>query len=258
MSDGRYCITTHESMGAVHRVDRPFPCRRRGIDQSGVRIPDAHYATCENDQCRGCVPRSARFGYLCPVCYHRLLGHLPKLADLIAHLRSIMKPPQPLGERVATSMEQSVLMPDTWTAADELLTAMGNPVIPSTASIDESIRIAQDAVAGFESTLDARLNTIDGATQAVILLKKIETALKRWPDSDAEFRHIPGMWCPACSWDNLWRQGPAKKGDDERVICTTEGCGYRFPYVLWAKQFAPRFEYLERDMKQRQKEARTA
>lgn len=254
--DQTMCITTHtDAMAEVPRRDRPFPCRRRGRTPAGDRIPEAHYADCENNQCRGCIPRSAHFGYLCPVCFGRLDSALPKLGDLIAHLRSIERPPMALGERVATSMERSILMPDTWIAADELMEAIGARVIPSTANIDTAIGLAHDAVDAWMRDRDQIINTIDGATQAVVLLKRIGLALRRWPDSDAELRPIPHMPCPACGWDHLWRQGPAKRGDDERVVCGTEGCGYSYPFLLWTAKNAPVFAEFEADMKRREKTA---
>lgn len=248
MSDDRPCVTNHESMGAVPFRDRPFPCRRRGL----------HYASCPDpEQCRGCVPRSALHdSFLCPACSKRVNDTVDQLGWLIAHLRSIEKPAQALGERVATSMERSILMPDTWIAADELLTAIDAPVIPSTASMDDAIRHAHDAVAAWTANLPERLNTLEGATQAVVLMKRVSVALKRWPDSEAELRPIPHMKCPSCGWDHLWRQGPAKKGDDERVICGTPGCGYSFPFLLWTAVNAPEFARLEKDNNLRRKAAK--
>lgn len=249
-----FCVSNN--MGAVHKRDRPFPCRRRGRTADGTRIPEAHYASCENDACRGCVPRSARFGMLCPVCWGRLQDALPRLGWLIAHLRSVEKPAQALGERVATSMERSILMPDSWIAADELLTAMGARVIPSTASIDDAVAHAHGAVEAFSHGLLERVNTVDGAMQAVILLKRISLALKRWPDSEATLRHIPWVQCPTCREPHLWRRAPERFGDDIRVECGTPDCGYSLSWWSWSEQYAPAFEAIEKDMKRREKAAR--
>lgn len=249
-----FCVTNE--MGAVHKRDRPFPCRRRGRTADGTRIPEAHYASCENDACRGCVPRSARFGMLCPVCWGRLQDALPRLGWLIAHLRSVEKPAQALGERVATSMERSILMPDSWIAADELLTAMGARVIPSTASIDDAVQHAHGAVEAFSRDLLERVSTVEGATRAVILLKRISLALKRWPDSEAELRHIPHVACPTCHRAHLWRRAPKQQGDDIRVECGTPQCDYSLDWWVWSEQYAPAFEAIEKDMKRREKAAR--
>lgn len=247
------CITNHESMRAIHRADRPFPCRRRGMTPAGERIPEAHFAECENQACRGCIPRSAQHGYLCGVCYRRVVDALGRLAWLIAHLRSIEKPAQAIGERVDTSMEKSILMPDPWIAADELMVALGARVIPSTASIDEAIRLAHDAVA---IDVDAWVNTLDGATSAVILLKRMGVALRRWPDSEAQFRAIPYLQCPNCSHPHLWRAAPERVGDELRVVCGTPDCGYEVAWEMWVTQYAPAFAAIEADMKRREKAAK--
>jgi hypothetical protein len=139
-------------------------------------------------------------------------------------------------------MERSILMPDSWIAADELMTALGFPVIPSTATIDDAVEIAHGNVETWSRNIDDRVNTIDGALQAMVLLKRMNIALRRWPDSDARPRRIVGMYCPACGWDHLWHLSPSKFKDDERVFCGTDGCGYSFPWLLWTAQNAPRFE----------------
>lgn len=247
------CITNHESMGAVPRRDRPFPCRRRGRDGNGGRIDAAHFADCENQECRGCVPRSATHGYLCPVCYRRVVDALGRLAWLIAHLRSIEKPAQAIGERVDTSMEKSILMPDPWIVADELMVSLGARVIPSTASIDEAIALAHRAV---DVDVDAWVNTLEGATSAVILLKRMGVALRRWPDSEAQYRQIPYLQCPNCSHPHLWRSAPERAGDELRVVCGTPECGYAIAWDVWVKQYAPAFAAIETDMKRREKAAK--
>lgn len=246
MTDGHEtCITASTHAKAVPARDRLRPCMRR----------DQHWASCPApDTCRGCVPRSAQRGMLCHVCYDRLTDALTRVAWLTAHLRSIEKPAQALGERVATSMERSMLMPDTWIAADELLTALGSPVIPSTASINEAIELAHGAVSTWASDLDRRVNTVEGALQAMVLLRRMAIALRRWPDSEVEVRPIPWFRCPACGWDHLWRKAPAKHGDDERVVCGTPDCGYQYPWPMWTLQNAPALDVFEAELKRRSRE----
>ena len=244
MSDDRVCITNHtDIMGAIHKPDRPFPCRRR----------DQHYASCDNEACRGCVPRSATHGMLCSVCYRRVVDAFGRLAWLISHLRSIEKPAQALGERVDTSMEKSILMPDPWIAADDLMVALGARPIPSTADIDEAISLAHAAVS---IDVDQWVNTLEGAASAVILLKRMGIALRRWPDSEAQFRPIPYLRCPSCGEPHLWRAAPEHFRDELRVVCGTPECGYQLAWEAWAEQYAPAFAAIESDMKRREKAAR--
>lgn len=237
------CITN--DMGSVPRRDRPFPCRRRG----------QHYASCENDQCRGCVPRSATHGHLCHVCYDKFLDALARVGWLIAHLRSVEGAGQPL-ERVSTSIEGTILMPDTWIAADDLLEALGSRPIRSTETIDEAVAVAHGAVDRWVSGLDDMLATEDGARSAVILMKRMRTALDRWKDSEAEYRHIPHLQCPTCHNPHLWRRAPQHVGDEIRVECSTPDCGYTRDWFEWSKQYAPIFEEIEKDLKRRERAAR--
>lgn len=230
MSD-RWCITTdREWWGSVPRVDRPFACHRRGI-RDGVRVPEAHYAECDNDLCRGCVPRSAAHGtMLCPVCLAKFKDSLGRLGWLISHLRSIERAAGAVGERVDTSMTKSILLPDSWDAADELMVALGAPKFRSTDTIDMAIQKAHDVVADWWENLDHRVNTSEGASQAVVTVKRMQNALHRWPDAEAERRRIPGLLCPSCGQKHLFRHAPLEYLDDIYVKCSTEDCDYRMPW----------------------------
>lgn len=231
MSDERWCITVdREWWGAVPRADRPFPCHRRGI-RDGARVPEAHYAECENPLCRGCVPRSAVHGtMLCPVCLSKFKDALGRLPWLISHFRSIEKGPSEVGERVDTSMTKSILLPDSWDAADELMVALGAPKFRSTDSIDQAIAKAHAVVDGWWADLDRRVNTAEGASQAVVTVKRMQNALHRWPSAEAEKRRIPGLLCPRCHEKNLYRHAPLEYLDELFVMCANDECDYRMPW----------------------------
>lgn len=279
LSEERWCITTdREWWGSVPRVDRPFACHRRGI-RDGVRVPEAHYATCENEECRGCVPRSAvHGGMLCGVCLAKFKDALNRLPWLIPHFRSIENGGSAVGERVDTSMTRSILFPDSWDAADELMVALGAPKFRSTDSIDEAIRKAHDVVAGWWENLDGLLNTAEGASQAVVTVKRMQNALHRWKDAEAERRHIPGILCPTCQQKNLYRYAPLEYLDDIYVMCDTDECGYRMPWFGegplnadgepdvnhpayskgWVDVYAPITETMLRDEQRAERERRKA
>lgn len=248
MTDDQVCITHY--MTEVPRRDRPYPCNRRG----------QHYADCEGQEdgtCRGCVPRSATNGLLCPVCSDKFTDALSRLKWLISHLRSIDNGGQQQ-ERVSTSMEQSLIIPDSWLAADGLMEALGSVPFRSTASIDQAIRQAGAVVAGWEADLDGRLNTEHGAQQAVVTVKRMQNALHKWPDAEAEYRHIPYVVCPTCQEKNLYRRAPLEYLDDIFVQCATDDCGYRHDWFDWLDIYAPIFEGMEKDMKRREREERRA
>lgn len=244
---GEPCITHWED--SFPKGERPRRCYRRGL----------HYASCENpDECRGCVPRSAVDGLLCPVCAAQIRDAIPRVANLIAHLRSIEKIGQPLGERVATSMERSILFPDTWAAADLLLGALGARPFKSTDTIDDAIRIAHTHQARWEANLDEYINTEHGAVQAVTLIGRMKTALKRWPESEAEWRKVPYVACPTCHKVSLFRRAPLRYKDDLLLLCATPGCGYERDWFEWSETYAPIFTAIEKQRKTEERRARRA
>lgn len=232
MSD-RECITNDPLWNNVHAADRPFPCRRRGL----------HWAACASrEDCYGCVPRDARYGFLCPVCYDALHDALRRLPALILHLRSVERSGQALGERVSTSMERSILVPDTWLTADGLMDALGAAPIPSTADIDETAIIVNDVLADWQDHVDEWVNTREGAKRAIVLVKRMKLALRRFPDSEAEYRHVPFILCPTCKQRSLWRKAPLEFSDDLLIQCGTPGCGYARDWFDWQEAYAPVLE----------------
>ncbi len=259
MSEARYCITTDRDWwGSVPRVDRPFACHRRGM-RDGARVPEAHYATCDNEFCRGCVPRSAAHGtMLCPVCLSKFKDALGRLPWLISHLRSVERSGDALGERVDTSMTRSILVPDSWIAADDLMTALGAPAFKSTDTINVAIEKAHDVVADWWANLDQRINTAEGASQAVVTVKRMQNALHRWPDAEAERRRIPGLLCPKCGEKNLYRRAPLEYLDELLCECATEGCGWSMDWEEFSDAYAPIFEGMLRAEQQAERERRKA
>lgn len=227
------CITNDELWARVHPVDRPRPCRRRG----------QHYAACDSDECRGCVPRGTVAGYLCPVCWEKVNDALGRVGDLIMHLRSVEKPAQALGERVATSMERSILMPDTWIAADALLDALGAQPVRAALDVRHDFPELQAHVAGALAPwadVEAAVSTREGAKRAVVLIGRMRTALKRWPDSEATWRHVPHMLCPkggAECGQSLYRRAPLEYGDDLLIECVQEACDYARDYFEWVDAY---------------------
>ncbi|WP_295102952.1 hypothetical protein [uncultured Microbacterium sp.] len=150
-------------------------------------------------------------------------------------------------------MTKSILMPDPWIAADQLMEALGARVIPSSASIDDAIRLAHAAVF---IDVDAWVNTIEGATWAVVLLRRMNTALRRFQDSEAQLRAIPGIRCPSCGETHLMRRAPEQFGDELLVTCRTPECSFSMTWDAWTKIYAPAIEWIAADLKRREKEAR--
>jgi len=239
----RFCVTN--DLELVHPADRPRRCTAKVQDATGRWVP-AHYAACADpESCRGCVPRDADNGWLCRACYAKVRDALTRVGELIVHLRSIEKAPQALGERVDTSMEKSIIVPETWIAADGLMEALGARPIPSTASIDETFALARAAVDEW-ADLDAIVQTREGAKRAVVMVKRMQTALRRWPDSEAQYRYVPHVRCPNCRQLTLWRRAPALVGDDLVIECSDSPLMYddvdSYPYCEWRQDW---FEWLD-------------
>lgn len=220
MTDDHVCITHH--LTALPRVDRPRPCFRRGV----------HFAECVNpDTCRGCVPRTATDGLLCPVCSEKARDALTRVEELTIHLRSIEKGAQALGERVDTSATKRLPLPESWLAADGLMDALGARPIPSTASIEDTFAIVHEAVRVW-ADVDAIIATREGAKRAVVLVRRMQTALARYPDSEVDWRHVPIILCPSCTQPTLYRKGPLQYHDEITIECAgsnllyEQGIGY--------------------------------
>lgn len=241
------CIT--HDLELVGRADRPRPCFRRG----------EHYAACpDTERCRGCVPRSATYGFLCPVCWAKITDALSRVEHLIVHLRSIEKDAQAVGERVDTSATKRLIVPQSWLTADMLLEALGSPPIPSTASIDDAFAHAAAAVAGW-ADVEAIVASREGAKRAVVLVKRMQTALQRWPDSEVEWREVPMILCPRCHERTLYRKAPLEYGDDITIECHNsplmyeigfgyDYCEFRQDWFEWLEVFGPVIEAVYKDM----------
>lgn len=239
------CITHDGLWGRVPRADRPRPCFRR----------DVHYSACEgNGTCRGCVPRSVTHGLLCSACWFKLLDALGRVGDLIVHLRSIDNSGQPLGERVQAARQIKIPVYESWLTADLLLEALGAPPIPSTMPIDDVFARAADAVAEWADP-ETVVSTVGGAKRAVVLVKRMMSALRRWPDAEAQYRHVPYLLCPNCAQRTLWRRAPLEYLDDLLVECAnsplmysiSEGydyCEWRMEWDEFATTYGPMFAAL--------------
>ncbi len=239
MTDDRVCVT-HMDSAVFSVLGRPPRCYRRG----------QHYAACENpDECRGCVPRGAVWGYLCPVCADRLRDGLPRLEDLIGHLRSIESAGDALGERVDTSSANCLVVPETWLAADGLLEALGFPPFRTVDTIDDALTKAGVAVEHWRDNVDDIVNTVDGAARAVMVIRRMQTALKRWPDSEAQYRRIPHLLCPTCKRESLYRRAPIEQFDDLIVECSSDTCDYTRDWFEWIDVYGLVFVELEKAQK---------
>lgn len=220
---GLVCVTNAMQDGPG---PRPYACT----------IRDEHLETCQNDSCWGCFPRLATFGCLCTHCYEKADDTLGRIGSMIVHLRSIANGGQALGEKVATSREPRLPVPQSWLSADELLVALGGQPIPSTASIEQTAVLVGDTVAEWSDTL-ARVSTVEGARAAVVATLLLQKALHRWPNAEAEVRAIPRpIRCTNCSSLALYRYAPLEYLGDLYVECAV--CHARHDWWEWSEKNA--------------------
>lgn len=95
----------------------------------GCVLRGQHTTDCpDRDACRGCLPRPAEFGLLCPLDWQRLNGDVVDVALLVRHLRDEVAdpnqaggaPPPSSGTRVYRDPSEGSVLSDAIGAADEL------------------------------------------------------------------------------------------------------------------------------------------
>ena len=195
------------------------------------------------------MPRTATHGYLCEDCYTKYQIILGKLGYLIHHLRSIEKSGQALGERVSTSREPRLPIPETYLAADGLLNAIGERPISPKASIDAVGHYVHTVTERARGRADETVRNRSGAIQAVTLIRRYNQALARWPDSDAQRRPVPHTACPECLEAPLIRIAPERYGDDMLVACRK--CDWTDDWFLWWEHRKPWIEYIRQAEKKK-------
>jgi hypothetical protein len=241
---GLVCITNDMQRDAG---PRPWACTVR----------DEHLETCANAECWGCFPRPAEFGCLCLHCFQKADDTVRRVGAMILHLRSIENGGQALGEKVATSRNPRLPLPQSWLSADELLVALGAPPIPSTATLEDT-RDLVDAVLADWSDLRGRVSSEDGARSAVTATLLLQKALHRWPNAEAERRAIPRpIRCTNCSSLALYRHAPLDYLGDLFVQCAV--CGDRRDWWEWAdraKELAGAVEAARKAEEKQRREAR--
>lgn len=188
------------------------------------------------------VPRRATHGFLCSSCWHKLLAALQLVPTVVMHLRSTDTGGQGMTERVQSSMAWQLPIPASWMAADDIMAALGETFIPTTASLDETRELVRDALTVWASP-ERVVATADGAVRAVALYRWVQTALARWPEADAD-RPMPApLRCPNCQQLALWYRAPLDYLDDLEVTCGS--CGHVQDwdtFTQWTQTFTDAYE----------------
>lgn len=244
-----YCVTL--ALSDLPREDQPQPCLIRG----------EHYPACtgwtlRGKPCKGCLPREATHGFLCEECWEKYLDRLGRLGYLAHHLRSIERSGQALGERVQSSREPKLPVPDSWLAADGLMTAVGAQPIKTRASIDEAGRYVYDVAKRRRDTAIDDVLTREGAVRAVTLITRFKNALARWPDSEVARRPVVHTICPECLAVPLYRVAPEEYGEDMLIDCAK--CDWSDDWFLWWETRKPWINAIKKRDEENAKKAKKA
>jgi len=164
------------------------------------------------------LPRRATVGFLCTSCWEKLLDALERVSELVVHLRSTEQQGQGLTERVQSSLAWQLPIPASWLAADQIMAALGDAFIPSTADLEETKAAVAAALENWASP-EVTVSTPDGAVRAVELVRHMQTALARWPNADSDRRVPAPLRCPNCHELALWYRAPLEYLDDLEVKC---------------------------------------
>lgn len=229
-----------------------LPCLSTLTSQA-CRVHGEHLSTCRGIQldgrrptaCTGCLPQPATRGLLCESCFERLHAALDVAEDLITHMRSVERGPQPVGPKVHTKPGPRVIIPASWLEADatwEALhdlafrcdplgyldvrpggtTAYGFGSRDSIEHVRDRVALAVDLV----RAADVHLND-QTALLGIAFYRRAQTALHRYPLAE-QARAVAYARCRECGHMTLERRPPLEYLDPITVRCTNPACGAVF------------------------------
>lgn len=232
---------------------------------SGCTIRSQHETACEDrDTCKGCLPRSAEFGLLCPWCWQTLNGALVDAPGLIRHLREMADAgtksakPDAMIRGGADPAHGSVLS-DAVNAADEVHASLASWVLlileehPNGAEMkgpdERGAWLTQygtvagvkdpEATARLVRWLLPQLAWCAGQGWAGEMRREVgsmvRTTLARWPMEDVRERAIPATLCPRCDRASLTYTPPSVERAPFVVACRNPECGRVFSEDEWTR-----------------------
>ena len=105
---------------------------------TGCRIRDRHLAGCDDDDCRGCLPRVAEEGYACQSCMDRADRQLATIIELTPDARGVAYGQARRGESNGGSANKPGSRPPGDTGAAERLAAVQNAITTLLRDIEET------------------------------------------------------------------------------------------------------------------------
>lgn len=228
-------------------------CASRCV-QVGEHLPD-----CADDSCRGCAPRLAAVGVLCPHCWARLQAVVRTLPSLVAELMSEDAAPSSSSSSSGRRPPgPSSLYPQRRAAADEIAAALaswcvqagehlgaeaprppglwwsapGRKIDPDTGEAyfveSEPVGVRDPAAcAALVRWIDPLLDRVAAAPWAADMIEdlgRLEAGARaRW-GADEPDRRVRDIACPSCGAHSLVVHPTRVVGGDEQVSCSRPAC----------------------------------
>jgi RNase P subunit RPR2 len=156
-----------------------------------------HSTACTNDDCTGCWPRTADWGYLCQRHYDRV-DHAVQVAE---YLQTALRG----AERAVTADGNGSTVP-----GPQL------PLTPLQLDLDEILRASAD----YRGDVKRWISTQNGAHLALAFARIVYNAERRHPTVEAE-RKLHRLRCPNCNRLTATWRPPAWPGDNVTITCLT-------------------------------------
>lgn len=226
---------------------------------TGCTTTGAHLGTCEGE-CRGCVPRPAEYGHLCPWCWQRLNADITDLPELVAHLREVAEPhaqaAPPSDGRSKNDPAERNLLNDAINASDELHAALASWAHLIVEEHPTGLHgpdqrgawITRDgSIAGIKPDSEATRRLVRWITPHLEwaasqdwaaemrkeLSQLIATTRARWPQADTRTRPIPDTPCPRCQHLALTYTPPSEYRAAFVVSCHNAECAHVYTEDEW-------------------------
>lgn len=190
-SDGRNRVDDDIAYCLTHYLPDFTTCYRKS----------QHYADCPVDGCKGCVPREARFGFVCPVCFGRIEDALPSWRRMELALSGI--------DRAVT--------PETRTQGKP---GSRLPLAPIPLAFEE----IRSYLASYTGTAERWVADYKGAEDALRFARAVKNAEHAHPAYE-EPHNLRRTRCPDCGQLTFTWHPPTMPGSPVKVRCHNDACG---------------------------------
>lgn len=210
-----------------------------------------HMSHCDDEDCRGCMPRETELGNVCGRCWSNLQRDVRTAPSIVDWIREHVEPSSQWGERV-NSKEIDAPAPLGINAVDDadelhaqlaswalfVMEQLGlNPPAPRRQRRGHDGTVVgllpdSDATTSIARFLATHLEWCVGQDWAGAMVQEVgstvRTLLARYPHAERA-RHLPDARCPVCERSSMVYHPPAWVGSDVLVQCDHNDCGCIIP-----------------------------